>query len=133
TVNATQAAEAIELLARNGLTMEQILGGAAESTVALANATGAEFGTAADVATDVMALFGIEAQNMSQAIDAITGVTTNSKFTIDDFALGLAQAGGVAAGYGVQLDDLSTVLAATSSAFASGGDAGTSYKTFLQR
>lgn len=133
TVNAEQAAEAIELLARNGLTMTQILEGAAEATVALANATGADFGVAADVATDVMALFNIEAEDMAQAIDAITGVTTNSKFTIDDFRLALAQAGGVTAGIGVSLEDLSTVLVATSSAFASGSDAGTSFRTLLTR
>lgn len=133
TVDATQAADAIEMLAKNGLSMEQIVNGAAESTVQLANATGADFSTAADVATDVMALFNIEAENMGTAVDGITGVTTNSKFGIDDYALALGNAGGVAAGMGVDLGDLNAVLVGTSSSFAAGAEAGTSFKTFLQR
>lgn len=132
-VNATQAAEAIELLARNGLNMTQILDGAAKSTVALANATGAEFGTAADIATDVMAVFNINANNMGRAVDGITGVTTHSKLTIDDYALALSSTGAVAQGMGVSLEDMNTVLAATASTFSSGRTAGTSLKVLLQR
>ncbi|MCP4415963.1 MAG: phage tail tape measure protein [Chloroflexi bacterium] len=132
-VSADEASSAIEMLARNGLEMEDILDGAAKGTVALANATGAEFGTAANVATDVMALFNIEAQDMEKAIDGITGVTTNSKFTIEDYAEGLANAGGIASGMGVELDDLNTVLAASSASFSSGAEAGSSMKTMLQR
>jgi len=40
-VDATEAADAIEMLARNGVSMQEILDGAARSTVLLANATGA--------------------------------------------------------------------------------------------
>lgn len=133
TVDATQAADAIEMLARNGLSMAEILGGAAESTVALANATGADFGTAGNVATDVMALFNIEAQNMKLAVDGITGVTTNSKFAINDYALALANSGSLAAGMGVSLADLNTVIAGTAASFNSGQESGTAFKTFLQR
>ena len=39
----------------------------------------------------------------------------------------------VAGTSGVEIEDFLTVLAATSSSFASGSDAGTSFKTFLQR
>lgn len=132
-VSATEAADAVELLARNGLEMEEILGGAARSTVALANATKADFGTAADIATDVMAQFNRTASEMESVIDGITGVTTNSKFSIDDYALAIGQAGGIAAAFGVTLEDFNTVLAATSSSFKSGSDAGTSFKTLLTR
>ena len=132
-VSATEAANAVELLARNGLDMEQILGGAARSTVALSNATKADFGTAADIATDVMAQFNKSATEMGSVIDGITGVTTNSKFTIDDYGLAIAQAGGVSSSFGVDLTDFNTVLAATSANFKSGSDAGTSFKSLLGR
>jgi TP901 family phage tail tape measure protein len=132
-VDTTQAAEAIELLARNGLEMSEILGGAAEATVQLANATDAEFGTAADVATDVMAIFNKTAEEMSSVVDGITGVTTNSKFTIDDYALAIAQAGAVTSATGISLEEFNAVITATSSAFSSGSDAGTSFRTLLQR
>ena len=132
-VTADEAALAIENLAKNGLSMDQILAGAARSTVLLANATGANLGMAADIATDVMAQFNIEAENMSHAVDQITGVTNLSKFTIDDYRLAIAQAGGVAGQVGVSFEDFNAVIASTSPSFASGSDAGTSFKTFLQR
>ena len=132
-VNTTEAADAIEMLGRNGLTMSQILDGAAESTVLLANATEADFGTAADIATDVMSLFNIEAKDMNTAVDGITSVVNNSKFSIDDYRLAIAQGGGVAASVGVEFDDFNTTIAATAPLFGSGSDAGTSFKTFLQR
>lgn len=132
-VSAVEAAQAIEMLARNGLKVPEIMGGAAEATVLLANATGADFATAADIGTDAMALFGIEANNMIAAVDGITSVTTNSKFSINDYRLALAQGGGVAATVGVEFDDFNTSIAAIAPLFASGSDAGTSFKTFLQR
>lgn len=131
-VSATEAADAIEMLARNGLDMSEIMDGAARSTVLLANATNADFGTAADIATDVMAQFNIEAKDMSQAVNGITSVVNNSKFSIDDYRLALAQGGGVAATVGVSFDDFNASIAAISPLFASGSDAGTSFKVFLQ-
>lgn len=132
-VDATQAADAIEMLARNGLSATEILEGAAEATVLLANATGAEFSTAANISTDAMAIFNIEAGNMIEAVNGITSVTTGSKFDINDYALALAQAGGVAASAGVEFGDFNTSIAAISPLFASGSDAGTSFKTMLTR
>lgn len=132
-VSATEAATAIENLAKNGLSMTQIIDGAARSTVLLANATGADFGMAADIASDTMSLFNIKAEDMARAVDQITGVTNASKFTINDYRLAIAQAGGVAAAVGVSFEDFNTTIAAISPLFASGSDAGTAYKTFLQR
>lgn len=132
-VSAVEAAQAIEMLARNGLKVPQIMGGAAKATVLLANATGADFATAADIGTDAMALFGIEANEMIKAVDGITSVTNNSKFSINDYRLALAQGGGVAATVGVEFDDFNTTIAAIAPLFGSGSDAGTSFKTFLQR
>ena len=133
TVNTTQAADAIQLLAQNGVTMTEIMDGAAAATVALANATGANFGTAADVASGVMKVFNIEAGDMEKAIDGITGVVNTSKFTIEDFSQAFAAAGGIAAEIGVSFEDFSAVIAGTATSFNSGSDAGTSFKTFLQR
>lgn len=132
-VTAVEAAQAIDMLARNGLTMQQILDGAAHSTVLLANATGTTFDNAANIGTDAMAIFGIEAANMSEAVDGIVSVTTNSKFSIDDYALALAQGGGAAAAAGVEFGDFNTAIAAISPLFASGSDAGTSFKTMITR
>jgi TP901 family phage tail tape measure protein len=131
--SAAAAAGAIEMLAKNGVNAEQILGGMADATVALAAATGANLSTAADVATDAMMQFGLSTSQVSQAINGISGVVVNSKFDINDYALALSQGGGVAAKVGVSFDDFNATIAAISSAFGSGSDAGTSFKVFLQR
>lgn len=129
--SAQEAGEAIEALGLNGLNVSQILGGAADATVYLAAATGTDLSNAANIATDTMADFNIQASEMDKAINGISGVTVASKFGIDDYRLALAQAGGVAGAVGVSFDDFNTTIAATSARFASGSDAGTSFKTFL--
>lgn len=132
-VSAEEASATIAMLGRNGVSFADIMAGAARATILLANATGADFATAADVATDVMQQFDIEAKNMMGAVDQIAGVTRNSKFDINDYRLAIAQSGAVAAAVGVSFEDFNAVMAATASSFASGSDWGTSFKTFLQR
>lgn len=133
TVNVTQAGEAIEVLAANGLELEEILAGGAKGAVQLANATGSDFATAATIATDAMQQFGFKASELEKVADGIAGVLIKSKFDADDYALALSNAGGIAGNLGVDLTDFNTVLAATSSFFSSGSDAGTSFKTLLTR
>lgn len=130
---ATDAADGIEMLAKNGLSASQILGGALEASMKLSAASGGELSSSADLATDVMLNFGKEAGDLKGVVDGVSGVLLTSKFGFDDYRLALGQAGGVAGGLGVTLDDFNSVIAATSGRFASGSDAGTSFKTFLQR
>ncbi|WP_027488466.1 phage tail tape measure protein [Allorhizobium undicola] len=129
--SATEAADAMEMLAKNGLSAGQILGGATDASLKLASATGTDLASAADAATDVMASFGVQAKDLGTVVDQITGVTLQSKFGFADYQLALSQAGGVAGALGVSLQDFNAVLTATSSAFSSGSDAGTSFKSFL--
>jgi TP901 family phage tail tape measure protein len=131
--SATESASAIEMLAKNGLDATQILDGAADATVAFAAAAGSNLATAADVATDAMLSFGLSAEDLDQVVNEAVGTMNASKFGVDDYRLALGQAGGAAGSLGVTLTDFNTVIAATSNRFASGSDAGTSFKTFLLR
>ncbi|WP_417741506.1 phage tail tape measure protein [Salipiger sp.] len=130
---ATQSAQAIEVLAKNGLDVTTILGGALDSSISLAGALGSEVAPAADLVTDLMQQFGLEADKLPEIVDRVTGAAFTSKFGFDDLRLAIAQAGGVAGTTGVEIEEFLTVLSATASSFASGSDAGTSFKTFLQR
>ncbi|MBU2961964.1 phage tail tape measure protein [Citreicella sp. C3M06] len=131
--SAMQAAEAIEVLAKNGVSVSAILGGALDSSVMLASALGSEVAPAADLVTDVMQQFGLTADRLPDIVDRLAGAAFTSKFGFDDLRLAIAQAGGVAGSTGVEIEDFLTTLSATAASFASGSDAGTSYKTFLQR
>jgi len=130
-VSTEEAADAMYTLATAGLTTGEIVGGAAEATVLLANATGGDMSQAAQVATDAMALWGISAGDMGTAINSVVGVSNASKFSLNDYALALAQGGGVASMAGLSFEDFSATIAATSNFFSSGSDAGTSLKTML--
>jgi TP901 family phage tail tape measure protein len=131
--SSVQAAQALENLAKNGASTRDILGGAVDATTALATATGAQLAVAADITTDVMNNFGRSAQEAAGLVSNITGATIASKFSIDDYRQALGQAGAVAGQLGASFEDFNTALSLTSSGFSSGSDAGTSFKTFLQR
>ncbi len=131
--SATEAAGAMEMLAKNGLNVAQILGGAADATVKLASANGAQLAPAADIVTDIMAQFSKGTGELGGVINQVTGTLIASKFGFDDYRLAIGQAGGVAGKVGVTFEDFNAALAVTSSSFASGSDAGTSFKTFLTK
>ena len=131
--SAVESANAIEMLAKNGLSARQIMNGALKASLSLAAATGTDLATAADISTDAMHAFGLQTKDLEKVMDSITGATIKSKFGIEDYALALGQSGGVAGSLGVSLSDFNTTLAATSSLFKSGSDAGTSLRTFLTR
>lgn len=133
TATASEAAETMLSLAKNGLSVTDILGGATKATLKLAAATGGDFDLAANVTTDTMQQFGKKASDMSDVVDKITGALVASKFSFDDYRLAIGQAGGVAGGLGISFEDFNTALAATAGLFASGSDAGTSFKTFLTK
>ncbi|MFS0736930.1 phage tail tape measure protein [Sphingomonas sp. 1P06PA] len=128
---AIEAASGIEMLAKNGLSASQIMGGALSASLKLATAGNAELAPAADLTTDVMQQFGKSAGELPRVVDQVTGAMNASKFGFEDFQQAVGQAGGVAGGLGVNFTDFATAIAATSSSFSSGSDAGTSFKTFL--
>ncbi|QJR00879.1 phage tail tape measure protein [Sphingobium yanoikuyae] len=131
TASAAETADVMEMLAKNGLNVQQILGGATEATLRLAAANGAEFAPAADAVTDIIQQFGRQVSDADSIVNKMTGAMLVSKMGFEDYRLAIGQAGGVAGGIGVQFEDMNVALAATSSLFASGSDAGTSFKTFL--
>lgn len=130
---ATNAADAIEMLAKNGIRFQQIMDGALDATLALAGGLGGDLASSADLVTDIMSQFGLRAADLPRIADLVTGAALNSKFGFDDLRLAIGQAGGVAGKFGVDIDDFVTAVAASAPAFSSGQDAGTSFKTFLMR
>jgi len=132
-VSSTEAADVMQNLIANGLTVTDVLNGAAEATVLLGNAAGADLATSATVMSDTMTIFGIEAENAMTAVDGIARVTNQSKFDVNDYALALAQGGAQAASAGVEFDDFNAMLVAAASNFSSGSDAGTGIRNMLTK
>lgn len=133
TKSASEAANAMNILAKAGMDATTILRGGASATVSLAEATGSELDPAAAAITDTLQQFKMTAKDLPYIINRITGAVNESKFDFADFQLGMAQAGGVAQTAGMDFKDFTTALAATAYMFQSGSDAGTSFKNFLMR
>ena len=131
--SASEASDAMDMLAKAGMKTKDILNGGAKAAVDLAIATGSELDPAAAAITDTMAQFKKTAKDLPGVINNITGAVNESKFDFADFQGGMAQAGGVAASSGIKFEEFTAALAGTAAQFASGSDAGTSFKTFVQR
>ncbi|WP_159981919.1 MULTISPECIES: phage tail tape measure protein [unclassified Novosphingobium] len=131
-VGATEAAGAIDSLARAGVSAADILGGALDATLKLSAAGMTDAESAAGLVTDVMGQFGKTAADLPAVMTNIVGALDASKMGFDDFRLAVGQGGAIAAASGVSFEDFSTAIAATSTMFASGADAGTSFKTYIQ-
>lgn len=132
-VGTEDASAAVERLARNGIEMTDILDGAALATILLANATGGDFSKSADVATMAMKMFNLEADELNKIADISQGVINNSRIELNDWKLGLGNAGAAAATFGVSLEDFATALVGTVDLFHSTRQAGTGLANFLLR
>lgn len=128
-----EIARATEDLAKNGLNASQILNGALDATANFASAAGTTLETSSGVVSDALNIFKLRAEDVSTAVDQMTGVTIASKFGAEDYALALAQGGAAARVAGISFEDFNTTIAGISSAFSSWSDAGTSFKVFTQR
>lgn len=131
--SAGEAAGAFEKLAASGMSVESILGGAADASAALAAAGGVDLPLAADVMSTAMAVFGLSADQAGEAANRLAGAANVSRFGVQDMAAAVAQGAGAAKVAGVSFGDFATAIAAIAPNFASGSDAGTSFKTFLTR
>lgn len=129
---ASEAALAMEELVKAGLTVDQVLNGAADATVALAAAGGVSLPEAATIASNAMNQFSLSAAELPRVADLIAGAANASAIDVGQFGFSLAQSGAVANLVGLSFDDLALAITAMGKAGIVGSDAGTSLKTMLQ-
>lgn len=129
--SATEAASAMEELAKAGVSLPDILNGAADATVALAAAGGIALPEAATIAANAMNTFGLSAKDLAHVADLIAGAANASAIDVSEFGQSLQQAGAVANLVGLSFDDLAVAIALMGNAGIKGSDAGTSLKTML--
>jgi TP901 family phage tail tape measure protein len=129
--SASESAQAMEELVKSGLSVSDVLNGAADATVALAAAGGIALPEAATIASNAMNQFGLTAQQMPHIADLIAGAANSSAIDVHDFGMSIQQAGAVANLVGVSFEDMSAAIALMGNAGIKGSDAGTSLKTML--
>ena len=129
--SADEAASAIEELVKAGISVPDVLNGAADAAVNLAAATGLDIPSAANLAAQAMNAFHLSAKDLPGVADAIAGAANASAIDVNEFAAAFQQAAGVADLVGVSFDDTATAIAVMGQAGIKGSDAGTSLKQML--
>lgn len=129
--SASEAALAMEELAKAGLSVTDIMSGAADATVALAAAGGIELPAAAELAADAMNSFSLTARDLPKVADLIAGAANASSISVGEFGQSLKQVGAVANLVGLSFSDTATAIALMGQSGIKGSDAGTSLKTML--
>ncbi|MCV7255693.1 phage tail tape measure protein [Mycobacterium hackensackense] len=129
--SASGAATAMTELAKAGFSVDQAIG-AARGTMQLATAGQIESAQAAEIQANAMNAFGLNADSAAHTADVLANAAIASSADIPDLAQALAQVGGVAKGFGENLDDTVAALAMFANAGVKGSDAGTLLKTTMQ-
>jgi TP901 family phage tail tape measure protein len=129
--SASEAATAMEELLKAGISVDDVLNGAADATVALAAAGGVDLPTAATIASNAMNQFGLAAEDMVNVTDLIAGAANASAIDMEQFSYSMSQVGAVANLAGLDFEETATAIAELGNAGIVGSDAGTSLKSML--
>jgi TP901 family phage tail tape measure protein len=133
--SANEIAAAMEDLAKAGISIEDITGGAARAVVDLAAAAGDELpggvSQGAEIIANAMKTFGASAADMEHFANVLVGAAASSTLNVEDLATSLKYAGPIAHTLGLSIDDLSTTLAILGDRGIKGSTAGTSLRGVL--
>ena len=129
--SATEAAGAIENLAKAGVSTKDILGGGLAGALSLAAAGELDVGDAAEIAATAMTQFKLSGKDIPHIADLLAAGAGKAQGEVSDMAMALKQSGLVAAQFGLSIEETTGTLAAFASAGLIGSDAGTSFKTML--
>lgn len=131
-VSAAGAAQAMTELAKAGLSVKDSLA-AGRGTLQLAIAGNLDEASAATIAANALNTFHLAGSQASNVANILANAANVSSGEVGDFAQGLAQAGLVANGAGLSIQETAGALAFFANNGLKGSDAGTAFKTMLQR
>lgn len=131
--SATEAANAIEELSKAGVSTADILSGGLSASLDLAAAGGLNVADAAGIAATALKVFNLRGSDMSHVADLLAAGAGKAMGDVSDLSQALAQGGQVAAATGLSIEETTATLAAFASQGLLGSDAGTAFKTMLQR
>lgn len=130
--SATEAAKGVEELAKAGISTADILGGGLKGALDLAAAGELDVGQAAETAASALTQFKLSGKDVPHVADLLSAAAGKAQGSVADMSAALNQAGLIAAGTGLSIEETTGTLAAFASAGLLGSDAGTSFKTMLQ-
>lgn len=109
--SATEAAGAIEEMAKAGVSATDILSGGLDGALDLAAAGSLEVADAAGIAATVMNQFGLKGREVTRIADVLAASAGKANGEVADFGLAMKYVGPVASQLGVSLEETSGTLA----------------------
>lgn len=129
--SAQEASNAAAELAKGGVSVGEIMGGATEATLALASAGELGLAPAATIVAKQLGVWRDQGVGAADVSDLLSQAANASTVNVDDLSIGLANVGGVAKVAGLSFEETVQTMALISPGFSSASDAGTSFKAFL--
>lgn len=130
-VSASDAARAMTELAKAGFTVDDAIS-SARGTMQLATAAQMDAAKAAEVQANAINAFGLSAGDAAHVADVLANAANASSADMPNLALALQQVGGIARGFGEDIEGTVSALGMLANAGIKGSDAGTLLKTTLQ-
>ena len=129
---ATQVGELQENYAKLGFTTNEILK-ATEATLQLAQATGSDLATSADVAGAVVRGFGLDASETQRVVDVMAKSFSSSALSMENFSEAMKFVAPIAKAANVDVETTTALLGRLADAGLRGSIAGTSLKNLLSK
>lgn len=130
--SASEAAEAMKLLASAGLDTQQIMAAAGQALV-LAGAGGVDLATATSAVTSTLATYNLAAEESARVADVLARATAGSQFEVADLSEALKYGAPTAAAFGYSLEDTVAALAQFRDMGLQGSTAGTALRSVLSQ
>lgn len=128
--NSQQAADAFLQLLTAGLDVEQAMA-TLPNVLNAAAASGEDLGLSADLVTNVMSAFSIEATETERIVEAMSRAAASSPASMAEMGFALQDAGGIAKSFGLQLEDTAALFSIFAQRGIRGSEAATQLRSLL--
>lgn len=125
--------QAVLELQKGGIAIEDILSGAGEAVIKMAQLSKIPPNAAAESLVQIRAGFQLTGEQLLAAADTLVKVSAASSADVSDLQAGLGNTAGVAKTMGFDVMDTSALVALTRTQTKTGEEAGTFVRSFLQR
>ena len=127
---ATEAARAMNYMAMAGWDAEQMLSGI-DGVLSLAAASGEDLGTTADIVTDALTAFGLEAEDVGHFSDVLAAASANANTNVSMLGESFKYVAPLAGTMGYTIEETAEALGIMANSGIKASTAGTSMRTML--
>jgi TP901 family phage tail tape measure protein len=128
--SASQVAEAEKYLSMAGFSVQENIA-ALPSMLNLASAGATDLGRSADIASDILSAFGLEAREMDRVADVLTATFTTANTNLEMLGDTMKYVGPVAAKAGLDLESTAAMAGLLGNVGIKGSQAGTTLRSML--